>query len=260
LETKPPTISNEGKNRPPYQTKQQMAYDIIRSKILDGTYKPQQHLKMVDLTKEIGISSIPIREALKQLEDEGLVKFNLHRGVQVFLYSPEEFGEIYMIRAVLEGLAGKLGTQNITEIGIKRMKELLEQMNLALEKNNLQEKFQTLSQLHYEFHQVLYRAANCPRLNKMIINLWGNTHDNATTNLISKCMPDFYERIQKGHIAIVEAVTARLPELVKQLIEDSFELNRKVFVEYLKNPGNFMGGKSNSLENIDPGDKNDSGG
>lgn len=80
METRNVPVNIEARNKRHYQTKQQMAYEIIRSKILDGTYKPQQHLKMIDLTREIGISSIPIREALKQLEDEGLVNLTCTGG------------------------------------------------------------------------------------------------------------------------------------------------------------------------------------
>jgi DNA-binding GntR family transcriptional regulator len=231
LEIKFPTINNEGKNRPPYQTKQQMAYDIIRSKILDGTYKPQQHLKMIDLTKEIGISSIPIREALKQLEDEGLVKFNLHRGVQVISYSPEEFEHLYMMRAVLEGLAGRLGTQNITEAGINRMKELVEKMGVASEKGNLEER----NQHNYEFHHILYQAANYPQLSKLIINLWNNPQENMIIRLAPKCIFGYFERTQKEHVTLVDAVAARLPKLVERLIIKGMNNIGKEMADYLRN-------------------------
>jgi DNA-binding GntR family transcriptional regulator len=237
LDTKNTPGNNEGKNRRHYQTKQQMAYDIIRRKILDGTYKPQQHLKMINLTKEIGISSIPIREALKQLEDEGLVKFNLHRGAQVVLYSPEEFEHLYMIRAVVEGLAGRLGTQKITAAGINRMKSLREKMVLAEEKGDLREK----AQLNFEFHRILYQAANCPQLNKMIANLWDQTCNNNVYNLASKYVPGYLESDQKGHAAIIDAVTARSPELVEQVIKDAINVTGKLMTEYLKNPASFRG-------------------
>jgi DNA-binding GntR family transcriptional regulator len=241
LDTKNNPVNNEGKNRRHYQTKQQMAYDIIRRKILDGTYKPQQHLKMINLTKEIGISSIPIREALKQLEDEGLVKFNLHRGVQVVLYSPEEFEHLYMIRAVLEGLAGRMGTQNITEADINRMKNFLKKMVLVSKKSdfNFKENGETFSQFNNEFHQILYQAANCQQLLKMITNLWGNTHNNVAAGFAPKFIPDYFEQEEKHHNEIIDGVTSRLPELVEQVIKNRIIYNGKVVLQYLKH-GNFM--------------------
>jgi DNA-binding GntR family transcriptional regulator len=221
------------KNRPHFQTKQQMAYEVIRSNILDGTYKPQQHLIVSKLIEEIGISTIPIREALKQLEAEGLVKSHQHKGVQVVLYSPEEFEHLYMIRALLEGFAGKLGTEKITEADINRMKKLLEKMGLAEAKGDLKER----NQLNFEFHQILYQAANCQQLNKMITNLWDNTHYNVY-NLVSKFIPDFFEYDQKEHAEIIDAVIARNPERVERLIKDSINHNGKVMTEYLKNRDN----------------------
>jgi DNA-binding GntR family transcriptional regulator len=227
------------KNRPHYQTKQQMAYEIIRSNILDGTYKPQEHLVVSKLIDEIGISTIPIREALKQLEAEGLVKSYQHKGVQVVLYSPEEFEHLYMIRALLEGLAGRLGTERITEAGIGQMKKILEKMELVLKKGNLGEKIQTLTPLNLEFHQILYQAANCQQLLKMITNLRDNTHNNVYVSLAPKHIPGYLERDHIHHTEILNAVTARLPELVEQLLKDTINNTGKVMTEYLKNPANF---------------------
>jgi DNA-binding GntR family transcriptional regulator len=227
-----------------YQSKQQLAYDIIRNKILDGTYKPQQRLTMAKLTEETGFSTIPIREALKQLEAEGFVKFHQHRGAQVVLYSPEEFEHLNMMRAVLEGLAGRLGAENITAADITRMEKLLEQMDLASKKSDWQEKAQTILQLHYEFHQVLYQAANCEQLLKAIANLWGNTRNSLVVSLANRVIPGFYEHDQKQHAVIIAAVTARLPEVVEKIIKDSINNSGKLMTEYLKNPDNFLSDKN----------------
>jgi DNA-binding GntR family transcriptional regulator len=235
VEYKNVPMNRPSKNKPHYQTKQQMAYEIIRSNILDGTYKPQEHLVVSKLIEEIGISTIPIREALKQLEAEGLVKSFQHKGVQVVLYSPEEFEHLYMIRALLEGLAGRLGTEKITKAGIDRMKTALEKMGLAAEKGDVKGE----TQLNFEFHQILYQAANCQQLNKMITNLWAHTHYNVFS-LAPKFIPGFFKHDQKGHTAIIEAVIARDTELVEQLIKDSIINTGKVMTEYLKNPDNFM--------------------
>jgi DNA-binding GntR family transcriptional regulator len=240
VEYKNVPMNRPSKNKPHYQTKQQMAYEIIRSNILDGTYKPQEHLVVSKLIDEIGISTIPIREALKQLEAEGLVKSYQHKGVQVVLYSPEEFEHLYMIRALLEGLAGRLGTEKITEAGIDRMKKLLGNMTLAEEKSDIKERVQ----LNFEFHQILYQAANCQQLNKMITNLWDSTHNNAY-NLVNKVVPGFFEHDKNEHAEIIEAVIARKPELVDRLIKDSINNNGKIMAEYLKNRDKFKDGKLN---------------
>jgi DNA-binding GntR family transcriptional regulator len=235
VEYKNVPMNRPSKNKPHYQTKQQMAYEIIRSNILDGTYKPQEHLVVSKLIDEIGISTIPIREALKQLEAEGLVKSYQHKGVQVVLYSPEEFEHLYMIRALLEGLAGRLGTEKITEAGIGRMKRTLEKMGLAAEKGDVKGE----TQLNFEFHQ---------QLNKMITNLWAHTHYNVFS-LAPKYIPGYLDRDQKEHTAIIEAVAARLPEQVEQLLRESISNAGKAMTEYLKNPDNFK--KLNRFKNSD---------
>jgi DNA-binding GntR family transcriptional regulator len=238
------------KKRPHYQTKQQMAYEIIRSNILDGTYKPQEHLVVSKLIDEIGISTIPIREALKQLEAEGLVKSYQHKGVQVVLYSPEEFEHLYMIRALLEGLAGRLGTEKIAEADIDRMKEILKQMDLASGKGDLKEKVRILSQLNFDFHLILYQAANSKQLMKMITNLWDNTQNNVYINLAPKCIHGYIEREQEHHAAMMEAIIARLPDSVEELIKDRINYTGKVMTEYLKKPEDIIDVKLNSFMDI----------
>jgi DNA-binding GntR family transcriptional regulator len=237
VKVKDVSVNNEKKMKSHYPTKQQLAYDIIRSKILDGTYKPLQHLRMIDLTKEIGVSSIPIREALKQLENEGLVKFHLHRGVQVASYSPDEFENLYTIRATLEGLAGRLGTRNITETEIDRMRKLLEQMDVAAQK---EENYKENLQLDCEFHFILYRAVKCEQLIKMITSLRDNTINFNVYNYIApRLIPNYMERIQKEHAAILDAVAARLPRRVERLLKDAISRTGKVMTEYFRNLGNF---------------------
>jgi DNA-binding GntR family transcriptional regulator len=230
------SVNNDKKKKSHYPTKQQLAYEIIRSKILDGTYKPLQHLRMIDLTDEIGVSSIPIREALKQLENEGLVKFHLNRGVQVASYSLEEFENLYIIRATLEGLAGRLGTNKIAETDINRMKTLLKQMDLALRNDDFKEKIQ----LNYEFHLVLYRAAKSQQLIKMITNLWDNTYHNVYVYMAPKFIPGYHERDQQEHDAIIDALIARAPERVERLLIDAISTTGKIMIECLKNTNGFF--------------------
>ena len=98
-----------------YRTMQEIAYDAIRDGILAGRHGPGQRLIADDLAKELGVSRMPVREALHRLEVAGLVTITPHRGAVVSELSENECVEIYHVRAVLDGLATRLATPHLSE-------------------------------------------------------------------------------------------------------------------------------------------------
>jgi DNA-binding GntR family transcriptional regulator len=90
---------------PPFQTKEAYAYGILRESILSGQFAPGDRLVMDRLSKEMGISPIPLRAALQRLESEGLVEITPHSGAVVAAISRTEIGEIFLLLEALEGPA-----------------------------------------------------------------------------------------------------------------------------------------------------------
>ncbi len=88
------------------------ARDMIRAAIFDGHIKPEERLTIEHLAAQLGISRTPVREALKALETDGIVKLLPNRGAIVQSYTPEEMADRFMVRAALEGLAGELACRN----------------------------------------------------------------------------------------------------------------------------------------------------
>jgi len=89
----------------------QIAYDFIRKRIISGEYAPDSFISGKGLAGEIGVSRTPIRDALRQLEQEGLVKMTPGYGAQVRSLSPDEFAQIWVTRVALEGMAGLLAAK-----------------------------------------------------------------------------------------------------------------------------------------------------
>ncbi len=88
-----------------YTTISEIAFNEIRQAILSGKFRPGERINQKQLTEELGISIIPLREAFKQLQAEGFISIIPHRGAYVNELSLQEIEDVYLIRVELEGLA-----------------------------------------------------------------------------------------------------------------------------------------------------------
>ncbi len=92
-----------------------MATDALRHAILSGRYRPGERLIEKDLTKQLNVRRGPVRDALRRLAGEGLVRIEAHRGATVIALSRDRVRNIFEMREVLEGLAARLGAERIRE-------------------------------------------------------------------------------------------------------------------------------------------------
>jgi DNA-binding GntR family transcriptional regulator len=117
-----------GSERP---TAHQLAYHFLRDRILSGHYEAGVRLRPEQIAAEIGVSRMPVREAVRQLDAEGLLTMLPNRGVVVSRLTPEEVIELFEIRAPLEGLAARLAVEHVTEEALLDCDHLLMRMRLA---------------------------------------------------------------------------------------------------------------------------------
>jgi len=96
-------------------------FQKIRDNILNGTYKENDELRETAIGKELGVSRTPVREALRQLELEGLVTIIPNRGAYVSGISHKDIWDIYKIRSMLEGLCARWAAEHITEEQLGRI-------------------------------------------------------------------------------------------------------------------------------------------
>ena len=144
------------------------ATQAIREGILGGRYPLGSRLDQSGLAAALRTSMIPVREALRRLDAEGLVSISPRRGAFVTGLSPEELREIYLIRESLDDLAVKHAVPNLTARDLDGMQSLLREMDGATRAEDLER----LLGLNREFHFLIYRAAGLPRLLQLITNLW----------------------------------------------------------------------------------------
>ena len=93
------------------------ARDLIRRAIFEGEIQPEERITIERIAADFGISRTPVREALKALETDGIVRIHPHRGAVVQRFEAKELYDRYTVRALLEGFAAELACRNDAEIG-----------------------------------------------------------------------------------------------------------------------------------------------
>lgn len=142
-------------------------FNTLREKILKGVLKPGERLMEIHLADQLGVSRTPIREAIRMLELEGLVKMVPRKGAQVAKISREDLQDVLEVRKALDTLAVKLACERITEEEIVRLKEAED----AFEKVLASEDATEIAEADVAFHDVIQAASKNKRLKNMISNL-----------------------------------------------------------------------------------------
>jgi len=150
-----------------HKTAQEVVADGLREAILRGVLKSGQSLRQAKIAEQFGVSSIPVREALRQLEGEGLVVFYPRRGAVVSELSRDEVLEICEMREVLELLALRKAFSEITDEDLQRAEKVLDEADVQPD----EELLGRWGQVNWDFHSTLYRPANRPQLLGIIKNL-----------------------------------------------------------------------------------------
>ncbi len=152
-----------------YPNVQEAVVDGIRDMILNGQLKPGDRLRQDELANTFGVSTMPIREALRQLQAEGLVTFQRRRGARVAKLSVSDYEEICRIREALETLACRWAAEDLEHIPIDRLKLLLEEIEAVEESSD---DVHRRLQLVREFFFTIFEASEKEHLLRILSSLW----------------------------------------------------------------------------------------
>ncbi len=189
---------------------QARVYDILHEGILSGKYKKDEELKELAIGAELGVSRTPVREALRQLELEGLVRIVPNKGAYVIGISTKDIKDIYEMRSWLEGLCARWATEHANGEVIGKLEEIVDLSEFHASKN----KYAKVLELDNAFHEVLYHTAD----SKMLYQTLSGFHhylEAIRTKTLS-----FAERVadsNKEHRAIIEAMKEGNAEKAEEL-------------------------------------------
>jgi DNA-binding GntR family transcriptional regulator len=150
-----------------YKTIGEMVYGVLREAIVTGAFAPGEWLRQEALAEAIGVSRIPVRTALLQLEAEGLVNFHPHRGARVRTLSTAQIDEIYRLRMLLEPYALRLSMARMTPERVERLRGLATRLDAGEEGDDLIE-------TRMLFYREAYDAAHNPLLVEIVEELRGH--------------------------------------------------------------------------------------
>ncbi len=189
----------------------------LRRDILDGKYKAGESLVEMRLAKELDVSRTPVREAIRQLELEGLVSSIPNKGVFVEGITRQDIEDIYAIRESLEGLAARWAIKRMDEASLKELEDICDLMEFYTDKGDLDE----VGELNSRFHDIIFESTKSKPLMQVLSDFQYYIEN---IRLRSLKTPGRAAQSLKEHKAIVKAFKER-----------DIAMGERVLVEHIKN-------------------------
>lgn len=190
-------------------TLREKAADMLRQAIVENRFPPGKHLIERELCDLLGVSRTSIREALRHLESEQLIKMVPHKGPTVATLSVHDAEDLYQVRGALEGLAGELFALKATEAQISELCATAEEMNNISEKENPGEMISIVS----KFYRIIFDGAQNPVCAQFVKSL--NTRISMLRRM-SLASEGRHNIMMNEVYAIIEAAKERDPIKLKQ--------------------------------------------
>jgi len=199
---------------------------VLRHQILAGELKPNARVCESEIAQSLGISRAPVREALVELEREGLTVTYPRRGTYVNNFTEKDIIEIYTLRALLEGHAATLAASALKKADVKKLRGLINQMNNSMD-------IADTSELNVEFHEAIFNLADHKRLHMSWRSLF------AQTRMLSAMAAGFRIKVADiiaEHEVVVDALVRGDKENVRQSFEKHIHDAMERLIGHLQRP------------------------
>jgi len=211
-----------------WRTKTEMIHSTLREAIMSGDLKPGERIVLSKVASDLGVSTIPVREAIKQLATEGLIDLSAHSEATVSRLSEKDFRELADIRVLLESYAAKLATELSTPEFIAELKEELAEMQDCVDQVN----YKYYGVMNLNFHRTIYAFCGNEQLEKLIDSITVRTY--RARAIFSYNQSRLRESFAE-HQAIVEAIVAGQAERVAEIVAAQTQIGLKLFLQYSLN-------------------------
>jgi DNA-binding GntR family transcriptional regulator len=209
------------------RTVSSLLVDQLRDDIVRGSFEPGDHLRLEDIASRFAVSTMPVREALRELEAEGLVTIIPHRGAVVTELAPEDLLDIYEVRATLEAMATRLAVPRMSDATCDELTSLVQQMDEHMGE------VATLVRLNYRFHSTLYAASGRRHLCEL-----SRTLRFRTQHYLHAYIADLggMPAAQQGHREILTSCRQGDAEKAAQLVHDHvWDVGRSI-IDFVRQP------------------------
>ena len=209
-----------------WMSKKEFVYNHLRTSILDGTFGSGQRIVIDQVAKEMGMSIIPVREAIRQLESDGLITYKPYSGAVVTSIDEKEYIDTLMVLSVLEGYATALSSEHLTSIDIGRLIQLNRDMEKAVEEFE----FELFGELNRTFHASIIQKCGNPVLIEKIEETQDRM-DRVRKSIFSMVPKRAQQSIQE-HAELIQCLKEKAPS---EQIEVIIRNHRKNTVEAFLN-------------------------
>ena len=209
---------------------QERTYQALRSALLDGEYLAGERFYEAEVAKALGVSRIPVREAVRRLQQDGLVDVRPHYGIYVATVPTEGIEDIYRIRGALEATAAAMAAERVSDDESASSALIVEEQQAAARTAASLPREAVSAVQADRFHHAIHVAARSPRLLVLLEQIYARvTH---FRNLTLQ-MPGRASISAAGHAAIYQAVRSRDPEEADRQMRLHIDDARQALVRHL---------------------------
>ena len=211
---------------PEYKAKADVVYENIRKGIMDGAFRPGDKLITDQIAAALRVSRMPVREAIKRLQAEGLVDVIPHKEVTVASITREQIRDVFAVRAVLEGLAARDAALRAQEDQIRRLRILLTEMEQLVYAED------TPGQLekNRDFHEAIYDISGNQLLRSTAASLFDSI-ERYRHRLLS--LPKGSQDVLDQHRQLIDAIASHDLERAEMLAREHIEITGRLMVSYI---------------------------
>ncbi len=192
------------------QSSHELVAAVLREAITSGVLSANQPLPQDEIASQLRVSHIPVREALRQLQSEGLVSYQANRGATVTALTTEEIEEIYEIRGILESAAIRRAAPRLSRATLEEASRTLDAAERATESS-------VWGALDVDFHRLVYALDDRPRMDELITGLLRRVDRYWTLHGLMLRHRDTFDR---EHRAILGALIDRDGEVAAHILEE----------------------------------------
>ena len=207
-----------------FRTEYEKVYEAIRNAIIAGQYAPGERLPQRKLAEAFNTTTITVREALRFLEQDGLILIEPKWGAMVVEITAEKVYGRYIVREALEGMAARLAAGNITEEEKRELMEMAQECDRELVADRLSR--QEKAALHYKLHERIVNITRCPELIQSI-----NRNNLHTVILSNAYHIDWRHDNPERHRTLVQSINSADPDraeaAMREHVRDGYSMELK---------------------------------
>lgn len=216
---------------------QERTYRALRKALLEGDFAVGERIFENNVANMLGVSRVPVREAVRRLQQDGLLEVRPRSGIYVTSLSHAEVDDIYRIRAALEGAAAGLAAERITDAEVRELGALLGRQDEEAQREKKSPRSRASSTPSRvvaradEFHRAVHRYARSPRLYELLELIYAQVMQFRSITLR---VPGRAEAASHGHHALYDALLHRDSPEAERLMREHVDSARRTLLSHLK--------------------------